>query len=478
MANPAKKSAAVQEMEAAWSLAGALLGGTDAMRAAGARYLPKWPKEDDSDYAARLATAVCFPGFQRTITTLAGKPFSKPLTLGDDVPPQMREWLQNADLEGRNLHTFAADIMERALGYGLAGILVEFPTAAAVPRTEAGVTTVAAERAAGVRPYLVEVKASQILGWRARLQGGTWQLVQLRLMECVTEPDGEFDDVTVEQVRVLEPGRWATYRKADKAKDEWALYEEGATTLDFVPFVPVYGQRLGFMMGRPPLLELAHLNVAHWQSASDQQTILHVARVPILTVSGVDDDTWEFTVGASSAVKLPMNGKMEFVEHTGAAIEAGAKDLQSLEDRMRQAGAELLVIGQGATTRIEAASDNEVAMCALQRITLGVQDAMNLALEYMARWVRLPAGGSVTLFNDFGVNTLSEAMATLIKDMASAGLISNETAFEEQQRRGIISAERKWADEQARLDAQGPALGMIGDPALGGNGPPGNGNNQ
>jgi len=35
------------------------------------------------------------------------------------------------------------------------------------------------------------------------------------------------------------------------------------------------------MQAKPPLLDLAWLNVEHWQSASDQSNILHVARVPI-----------------------------------------------------------------------------------------------------------------------------------------------------------------------------------------------------
>lgn len=39
--------------------------------------------------------------------------------------------------------------------------------------------------------------------------------------------------------------------------------------------------------GKPPLIELAHLNVKHWQSQSDQDNILHVIRVPILVRIGI-----------------------------------------------------------------------------------------------------------------------------------------------------------------------------------------------
>ena len=123
----ASQSDEVAEMSCDWELCEALLEGTRAMRAAGQKYLPKWPAEEVESYKARLSVAVLFPAYSRTVATLTGKPFSKPVTLSEDMPTQVAEWLQNADLEGRNLHAFAAECMGTALGYGLGGILVEYP---------------------------------------------------------------------------------------------------------------------------------------------------------------------------------------------------------------------------------------------------------------------------------------------------------------------------------------------------------------
>ena len=451
----ADKTAAVMEMEPDWELSRALMGGTRAMRKAGKTHLPQWPNEDHNAYACRLATAVLFPAYQRTVQTLTGKPFSKPITMGEDVPPQLREWAQDIDLQGRNLDAFAADAMESALGYGVAGILVDYPMAE-------GVRTMADERAAGLRPYWIQIQPWQVLGWVAARVQGSWSLLQLRLMECVEEPDGPYAVKSVDQVRVLEPGKWATYRQNDKK--EWILFEEGATSLSYIPYVPVYGARTGFMTGKPPLIEVAHLNVAHWQSASDQQTILHVARVPILTVIGVDqDDKWSMTVGASAAVKLPMGGDMKFVEHTGKAIDAGASELNALEERMRQAGAELLVIAPGKITATQVATENAVGMCALQRITQGLEDALDQALQITADWVGEAQGGHVTLFNDYGAASLQEASADLLLKANQAGKLSDETFHSELQRRGILSNDVAWDDEKDRLDEQGPALGMMGE---------------
>jgi hypothetical protein len=283
-------------------------------------------------------------------------------------------------------------------------------------------------------------------------------LTQLRLLECVDEPDGDYGVKSVNQVRVLTPGAWEVQRQNEKK--EWTLYDSGTTSLDIIPYVPVYGQRTGFMTGRPPLIEVANLNVAHWACASDQQTILHMARVPILAVTGVDDD-FEMTVGAASAVKIPAGGDMKWVEHTGRAIEAGASELESIEERMRQSGAELLVLRPGKITATQTATENAVGMCALQRIANNLEGALDQALQIMALWIGEPTGGHVALFKDFGIASLSEASAQILLDSAKERKISDKTYFAEMKRRGIVSADIDWQDEKKLIDAQEPAVATM-----------------
>lgn len=448
-------------MQADLSLAAALMGGTRAMRAAGETYLPKWPNEDPESYKTRLATSVLFPAFKRTVSTLAGKPFSKPLTIGDDVPPVIAEWCEDVDLEGRNLHTFAHDLMKCALADGLCGILVDYPVKPEAVRTQAD------ERSAGLRPYFVHIKPEQLLGWISGRVAGKWVIQQLRIMESVQEPAGDFATKEVKQVRVLQPGSWATYRQNPQKPDEWILHEQGITSLDYVPFIPVYGEREGFMAGKSPLIEVAHMNVEHWQSASDQRTILHVARVPILVITGIEDDKFKLTLGASAAVKLPLNGEMKYVEHTGAAIEAGQNDLDKLEERMRQAGAELLVIKPMAVTATQVSTENAVGMCALQSIASGLEDAIDSGLQIMADWSGQPEGGHVKLYDDYGITPIAQNEMTGILAAVQAGLISKSTGINELKRRGILSAEVTPEAEAEAVNSEGPALGTIEDPDKG-----------
>lgn len=426
----AKQSDVVAEMSEAWSLIADLMGGTATMRRAGKKHLPQWPAEEAPSYKSRLKTATLFPAYSRTIAVLTGKPFSKPITIGEEISPRIADLLENIDLEGRNIHAFAADLFSNALAYGICGILVDCPPAI-------GVKTVADEAKLGVRPYFVHVKHDAILGWRSEKRGGRMILTQLRLMESVEEPDGAFKTKQVQQVRVLEPGKWTTYRKTDK--DIWIEFQSGVTTINIIPFIPIYGFRKDFMVGTPPMIELAHMNVEHWQSKSDQQTILHVARVPILFARDISADTPISVGGGSLITSSSEKSDLKYVEHSGAAIEAGRKSLLDLEDLMRQVGAELLVIKSANTTEVQTISDNEQAMCDLQRISQALENALDQAIHLMARWIKEPEKGHISIYSDFGVSNLAEASAQLLFTMKADGSLSHMTLLNELKRRSIIS---------------------------------------
>lgn len=413
-----------------WGMLEALLGGTTAMRGANTHFLPKWPQEDTDHYAARLATATLFPAYRRTLSVMAGKPFSRPVELDEDAPAQLLEWAEDIDREGVNLHTFLAEQFEESF-YGLAGILVEAP-----PKPAAS-ETVAQQKARGARPYWVRVQHRQILGYRLGYQNGRRYLTQLRLRDDQLAEDGEWGEKTVERVRVLTPGAWVVYALKDGG---WDVVERGATTLDYIPFVPLYGRRKGFMIGLPPLVDLAHLNVKHWQSSSDQDTILHAARVPILFGKMLSVEGG-FTVGSSKAVMATdKDADLKWVEHRGEAINAGKESLVHLEDQMVQAGAELLVKrATGGRTATEDSNDAEGNKCELQRMAEAFEDSVNLAMAYTCELGGLDgAKAKVNLFKDFGASTMGDASATLIKDLMVANKLDIATGISELKRRGEL----------------------------------------
>lgn len=259
---------------------------------------------------------------------------------------------------------------------------------------------------------------------------------------------------------MLEPGKWATFRKLKpQDPDSWVEYDSGATTQKTIPFVPIYGKRTDYMIGAAPMLELAYANVEHWQSKSDQQTILHVARVPMLFTKDIGDA--EITVGGGSFISASSpDADVKYVEHSGKAIEAGRISILDLEDRMRQIGAELLVIKPGNTTVVQTVSDNEQGMCDLQRIMQSAEDGLDQALSFMAQWVGEKDGGHVTIYRDFGAATLAEASASLLLKTKADGSLSHETLLNEYKRRGILGPDIDVTAEVTRSKAESAALAI------------------
>ncbi|MGY2258126.1 DUF4055 domain-containing protein [Pseudomonas sp. SDO55104_S430] len=461
--DPSKTLPAVDAMREDWAIVDPLMGGTKAMREAGEELLPKWPKEEDCDYRNRKKLSTLLPAYSETVKNMTGRVFAEPIVLGDDLAKPIEEHVENIDRQGNNLQVWAQTFFTQALSHGLCHVLVEYPKTKDDEGNQV-IVTKADEQAAGVRPYVVMIRPQQVIGWRSSTVDGAHVLTQFRYMESVEEDDGTFGTKCIDQIRVLEPGKWSTYRKAESGerKGEWILYDEGGNSLKQIPLSTLYTGRTGYMTAKPPLLELAFLNVKHWQSQSDQDNILHVARVPMLAIVGIEDDTWELKVGTASATKLPKEGDMKWVEHTGKSIEAGRVSLQDLEDQMRIAGAKLLQKEKQVTkTATQAEDEAAQEMSPLQTMAGQLEDTLDQVLEFMAEFIGEKEGGHTQVNGNFDIDFAPETTLPLLLNMASQGRLSDETLFSEMQRRNVVSSDIKWDEEKAKIAEQGPSLGVL-----------------
>lgn len=431
----------VAEMVPQWQLIEDVMGGTNAMRRAGKRHLPQRPMERDKDYANRLGTATLLPAFAETVSRMTGRVFYEPMLLGDDVPGWIEtEVVPDVDRQGRNMHVFAREWFSEALAYGLSHCIVESP------RTD-GVRTREDQRQRGLRPYMIRVHPRRVLGWLER----NGELVQLRVSFARTEPDGEFGEKVVPQVRVYEPGR---VRVFERGKDGWVQIEEIPTGLGRIPLITLYTKRTGMLTADPPLLELAHLNAKHWRLQSSIDTLLDTASVPILAVSGVTEGD-DIVIGAQQAVRLPLDATMKYVEHTGSAIGAGTKELASLVDDMRRAGAKLLEPGESAKTATQAREDAAIDNSALGGMVTQLQDTLVDLLDLVAEYRGEPKGGSVEVRANLDPDPAPADTLTALVNLRNAGALSDETLFGEAQRRGLVAGDIRWVDESERIAAQG-----------------------
>ncbi|HBM3266265.1 TPA: DUF4055 domain-containing protein [Klebsiella oxytoca] len=410
------------DMVEAWDINDALMGGTLEMRRQGKLYLPKWPNEDPDSYKERLAAATLLPAYEEAIKQNIGRVFAEPTVLSESAPERIRELSTNIDMEGNRLDVWAQQFFSIGFQYGLVHALVDYP------RVEAkSVRTKADEKAAGSRPYVTMLNPRQVIGWKSKVEGGKVVLTDLRIRETIIVDGDDYGQTKVEQIRHIMPGKVEIYRRntGENGDTLWTLHEEWNTSRNDIPLVTLYTKRTGFMRGSPPLLNLALLNIKHWQSQSEQDNILHVARVPILTVFGLEDGE-SLTIGSSTATKFSDRSKqgIEYTEHTGSAIGAGKTSLDDLENQMRQSGAKLLRAENTSTKSVDQTNEERMQENSpLYTMASSLEDALDNILQIMAEWLGESDGGNVDVRTELDVSaqTFDSTAATAVQSLRQGG---------------------------------------------------------
>lgn len=432
-----------------------LMGGTTAMREARTEYLPQESGEEEKPYENRLARTFLYNGFRRTVSSHTGQVFDRPVVV--EGPERLvEEWVPNITNEGRSLTAFMKDVFETALAEGFSIIHVEYP------RAPDGLTA-ADVRDLDLRPYLVEIPPEALIGWDWEFIFGKPVIVEARIKEHYFEYNGK----QKEQIRVLRPGEWELWRQSESDKS-WKLFDSGNTEpIHVVPLVPVYtGKKYGPFMAEPPLTDLADQNLMHWQSGSDQRHVLHVARVPVLFGTGLGDEVTKLTVGPNRMIKATNpQATLQFIEHTGKAIDAGRTDLLDIEHRMSRMSLEMLIVDRsGDVTATERAIERAENESGLQSMARHTEDAVKAALALMLEWGGMSdAGLTVDVNRNFEIKITDASELSELRELRRGGDLSQTTLWAEFKRRAVLSDEFDAEKEMVLLGQEGPPGGSFGD---------------
>ena len=412
-----------QNMEPHWILSEDLQSGTFGIRKKHRRYLPQEPRELDDQYDNRLARSVVPPYLQRIEKMLGGMLVRKPVRL-NDVGDVIREQLFDVDLQGNDLNVWTYETARLAVRYGHVGVLVDAPAAG-----QKG------------RPYWVTYTPREILGWRTEVIDGMQKFTQLRLLEKVFEADGAYGEKEVEQVRVLTPGAFEIHRKNEKS-GEYDLYEEGTTSLTDIPFSVAYANRVNFMESRPPMEDIAELNLKAYQIQSDLDNQLHISAVPMLAFFGFPQSSEEVSAGPGEAIAFPAEGKAEYIEPDGKSFNAQFERLDRLEKQINNLGL-AAVLGQklsaetAESKRIDRSQGDSTMMVVAQQI----QDMIDNCLLYHANYLGSNEAGSSFVNRDFLAARLDPQEIGSLLQLYTAGTITQETLLKQLEEGEVLGDE-------------------------------------
>lgn len=455
-------SASYMYMFPKWELISTVIGGTATMRAAKEKYLPRHQYESSESYNERLSRATLKNYTGRTLENLTSKAFRDPPLLGDDVPEVIKALMEDVDLEGNAFLVFARSWFKTSIERCFGFVLVDYSRTEALPGQ---VRTLDDDRKEGVRPFWRLIDAIDMLYLRAEKIGGEYQIVEARIREWETFKKG-WGDETKERIRVLTPGAFELYEKQQtkkNAKPKWIRIDQGPMSLGYVPLVSFYTDKTSICEGKPPLEDLAYLNVEHFQSSADQRSILTVARFPILAVSGAsnaDPNGQPVVIGPKQWLSVAdPQGRIYYVEHAGNAIAAGRIDLEDLEDQMASYGSEFLRKRPGSSSATGRALDSAEAISPLMAWGMDFKDALELALQYTADWLKLgkDKGGTVNYQIKPDVSVGESKELDTLDSARDRRDLSRKAYLKELQRRDILSPEFDEAEDQKEIDKEPPS---------------------
>jgi hypothetical protein len=442
-----------------WRRADDLLGGTDAMRLAAEAHLPRFEGEPDPNYKTRLNSTVLNNFYRTMMLNMVGVMTADPVTLEGSSLPE--EFLNDVDRQGRDLNAFAAHHLSMLLTRGALHILTDYPL-------NPGVQTLAEQRAAGLRPYWCVIPPANVVDAFTASEAGVERITHVRWKETATKLGPDFARVTVETIRVLNYASdgvsyevWTRDRpSADYQQQEGGarpLRAERDKSLPEITWVPILADRREGWRSIAPLDDVAHKNIEHWGSASDQRNILRVSRYPMRVEIGTQAPIRVTGPGMT----LHSQGRQSadnqdvvfsYIEPEGTGIAAGERDLAQIVQDAEMLGVRLLAKPMQRAAS-DAAADLARDKSPLQNVAKTLEDGLQRALQHVALWYGMEpaAAGTVKVPRDFGVSAdEAKAIETLLK-MRAAGDISRRTLWSEARQLGYLTTDFDHDEEDQRI---------------------------
>lgn len=384
-------------------------------------YLPQHPKEEPEDYMIRAARPTFYNAFARTVRALTGIVFRDPPE-SEGVPAEIMELYEDdIDNEGSDGPSFLKTTFQESLVTGLSGIFVNQQSVGIEGATRAD------ELAAGIRPYWELVRMDDVVSFRTIVEDGKTLLAQLVFREDRQVSKGEYGVKIIERLRAykriprLPAGETDSipatvfeeiYEKNDAGKYV-IVVSRTMPVVEEIPLAIIYAERTDFFDACPPLIDLAYVNLLHYQMSSDLHHAAHIANVPFLFGVGIDED--DLQIGPNRAV-LVKGAKVDeatlrWVETTGASLGSTRAILSDLEEQMANLGLGMLQRkSRAAQTAEKATIDKKEQDSTLAGIVGDLEDGIERALFYTSQYLGLSTWGKLTFSRDFQVEPQNAAM--------------------------------------------------------------------
>jgi Domain of unknown function (DUF4055) len=438
------------------------------------KYLPQEPNEKDKSYTNRLRRSHYERRFGNAIDAFAG--LLSRFSQSGRLPNGMEEYFdRDVDRMRNSLAKFLIQADRYALRDGGCFILVDFPRRPT--NADGQPLTYLQSQELKLRPYLTLYQANQVVNLRVVKENSEIDMVSIH--EFTWEPIGRFGHEMVEWYRVLYPGGGELYRVIKNEvptavkKESLQLESEWQTTMNLLTLIPYSIGISGddFYGTKPPFLDLALLNLKHYQKSSEKDELMHKCNIPILTInrpaglpkttttsrptptnSGTKTaDDPEVTIGPNTVL---FNVQATYVEPTGAALALTIQDLSNLEAAMSQKTLDFLTLGDVSRTATEVVHTAAPLSSSLSGMIVAKENAVRKIFDYWAMYVDGDHDASIQIDEGSIRSTINSSNIDRLAGLRTTGNLSQTTYLTLLKEARVLPATLDIVQEQQLIAAE------------------------
>lgn len=461
----------------------------------GTLYLPQLEAQEPDEYYAYLDRATFYPFTGRTVNALVGTVFYRdPVLTG--VPENRTPLLRTITKDGQPHLPLMKSVCQEVLSVGRVGLLVDLPRE---PSTEP-------------KPYIETYIAENILDWETtvindpahELHGReVFSKIVLREIDPVTVSTmpGTLAKKFLIRYRELllevrpNPGtgipKYTYVQKYYALRDGDATYPKDLVTtviptrreepLDVIPFV-LFGPMLSSAeIEKPPIIDIARLNVSHYRSYAHLEHGRFYTGMPVYWVEQAQGaGGGEYTIGPSVVWEVQSGSRPGLLEFNGNGLKFLQDALDQKETQAAALGGRMIGIRTGSTSESDNAvqvkdrNEQVILLNAVESLDEGFRRVFNLWL-----WWRGEDKPDVSVEHnrDFLLNLAGARELRAVSGMYADGMIPVEVLYDYLVKAEVIPAwmqldefEKQLknasnfpgqADAQARMDGYKDKAQMI-----------------
>jgi len=193
-----------------------------------------------------------------------------------------------------------------------------------------------------------------------------------------------------------------------------------------IPLVTLYSNKMDTMVSKPPLLDIAYLNLAHFQRQADLIHSLHIASQPMLVLEGWDDQTKDMAVSVNYGIATQPGNKIYYVEPAANAFDAQTNEIRELQQQMATLGISTLsqqkfVAESADARRLDRVDTNSMLSMVSMDLEQSLQRSFNLAAAYLQ--LEPP---EVSISRDFDIDRLIGQDITALTALFGQGVLDRD----------------------------------------------------